>query len=83
MSCNYCRLPERNKPSFDVLQKMIELNHLGVCLEISNDYSINTFKIRMYSETVEIVRHIPFYNIPFVELVIDEMFKDLKKGAQI
>lgn len=82
MSCNYCRLPERNEPSFDVLRKMIELNRLGVYMEISIDIT-NAFKIRLYSGNVEIVRYIPHYNAPFFESVIDAMLKDLKKGATL
>lgn len=92
MNCNYCRLPERNEPSFDVLRKMIELNRLGVNLEIrtaeiegSTEYHGATpaFSIRLYSGGVEIVRKVPQYNYLFVATVIDEMLKDLKKGATL
>lgn len=79
MNCNYCRLPEHNEPSFDVLQKMIELNRLGVYMEISVDIT-NAFKIRLYSGNVEIVRYILHYNAPFMESVIDAMLQDLKRG---
>ena len=79
MSCNYCRLPEHKEPAFDVLRKMIELNRLGVYIEISIDIT-NAFKIRLYSGNVEIVRYIPHYNAPFVESVIDAMLQDLKRG---
>lgn len=80
MSCNYCRLPERNEPTFfDVLQKMIELNRLGVYMEISIDIT-NAFKVRLYSGNVEIVRYMPHYNAPFMESVIDAMLQDLKRG---
>lgn len=92
MSCNFCRLPERNEPTFDVLQKMIELNRLGVNVEIgtaeikgSTEYHGGTpaFSIRLYSGGVEIVRRVPQYNRWFVETVIDEMLKDLQKGATL
>lgn len=82
MNCNYCRLPERNEPTFDVLQKMIELNGLGVNAEISTD-DVYSFRIRLYSGGVEIVRFIPHDQTPFMESIIDAMLKDLKKGAQI
>lgn len=82
MNCNYCRLPERNEPSFDVLQKMIELNGLGVNAEISTD-DVYSFRIRLYSGDVEIVRFIPHYQTPFMESIIDAMLKDLKKGAAL
>lgn len=82
MNCNYCRLPERNEPSFDVLRKMVELNRLGVYMEISIDIT-NAFKIRLYSGGVEIVRFIPHYQTPFMESIIDAMLKDLKKGAAL
>ena len=92
MNCNYCRLPERNEPSFDVLRKMIELNRLGVEFKIATDeiagsteYHGGTpaFRISLYSGGVEIERMIPFYQLPFMESVIDAMLKDLKKGAAI
>ncbi len=91
-NCEFCRLPERNGPPFDVLRKMIELNRLGVNLEIrtaeikgSTEYHGATpaFSIRLYSGGVEIVRILPQYNYLFVESVIDAMLKDLKKGAAL
>ena len=82
MSCSYCRLPERNEPAFDVLRKMIELNGLGVNAEISTD-DVYSFRIRLYSGVVEIVRFIPHYQTPFMESIIDAMLKDLKKGATL
>lgn len=82
MSCNYCRLPERNEPAFDILRKMVELNRLGVKAEISTDDTY-CFKIRLDSGNVEIVRFIAHYHIPFMEQIIDGMLQDLKKGAQL
>lgn len=84
MNCNYCMTPERKEPAFDILQKMIELNRLDVCIEISiARIETDAFKIRLYSGGVEIVRYIPFYKAPFMEIVIDAMLQDLKKGAQL
>lgn len=92
MNCNYCRLPERNEPSFDVLRKMIELNRLGVNVEIGTaeiagltEYHGATpaFSIRLYFGGIEIVRRVPQYNYLFVEKVIDEMLKVLPKGATL
>lgn len=84
MSCNFCAQNNagRDEPAFDILRKMVELNRLGVYLEISIDIT-NAFKIRLYSGNVEIVRYIPHYNAPFMESVIDAMLQDLKKGAAI
>lgn len=86
MSCNYCRLPERNEPSFDVLQKMIELEQSGVNVNIMTAKINGTtpaFRVRLYSGGVEIVKYIYHYNAPFMESIIDEMLKDLKKGAAL
>lgn len=82
MNCNYCRLPEHNETPFDVLRKMIELNRLGVNVEISTD-NVYSFRIRLYSADVEIVRFISHYQTPFMESIIDAMLKDLKKGATL
>lgn len=86
MSCNYCRLPERNEPSFDVLQKMIELEKSGVNVNIMSamiNGTLPAFRVCLRSGGVEIVKYINHYNAPFMESVIDEMLKDLKKGAAL
>lgn len=86
MNCNYCRLPEHNEPAFDVLQKMIELERSGVNVNIMSamiNGTLPAFRVCLRSGGVEIVKYINHYNAPFMESVIDEMLKDLKKGAAL
>lgn len=86
MNCSCCRLPERNEPTFDVLQKMIELEQSGVNVNIMTAKINGTtpaFRVRLRSGDVEIVKYIYHYNAPFMESIIDEMLKDLQKGATL
>ena len=80
--CNYCKAPEPVE-RFDVLAKMLELQKKGVTLTISTariNGETPAFRIRMFSDGVEVMKYIYFYDAPFLETKIDSMFAELKRG---
>lgn len=83
MTCNYCRLPEPVE-SFDVLAKMSELQNKGINVVIRTakvNGSMPAFQIRLYAGGAEIMRYVYAYKLPFLESIIDSMYKDLTKGG--
>lgn len=83
-NCNYCRLPEQPE-RFDILAKMLELQENNINLTIStariND-ATPAFRVRMFADGVEIVKYIYHYDAPFLEMKIDAMFEELKRGRK-
>jgi len=81
-NCNFCKLPDRTGAP-DILAKMLEIQKKGINVSISTakvNGGTPAFRIRMYVDGVEIVKYRYFYDAPFLEMVIDSMVEELKRG---